>query len=90
LNIPSATEIRLSFDAGAHPYFDPHALRAAFVKLIGPPDRTDSDGDYWGRYGGAYIWSNITKDKGYSITLRDTSMIKAKEADNTKKEGDKK
>jgi hypothetical protein len=90
-SIPSATEIALSFNAGAHPYFDPQIIRSAFVKLIGPPDYSGSDTDSWGRYGGPYIWARITKDKEYSIMLQDRSMIKAKkEVDQTRKEGDKK
>jgi len=89
--IPSATEIALSFNAGAHPYFDPQAIRSAFVKLIGPPDYSGTDADSWGRFGGPYVWASITKDKEYSVTLQDRSMIKVKkEGNQTKKEGDKK
>lgn len=85
-----ATEVHLSFDAGTHPYFDAQTIRSAFVKLIGPPDHTSGDTDSWGPYGSANIWANITKDKGYSITLQDRSKIKRKETDKAKKEGDKK
>ena len=88
----AATEISLRFNAGTHPYFDADTIRSTFVKVIGPPDHSDKDSDSWGKqFDGPYIWAGITKDKEYSITLRDRSMIKRKkEEDKTKKEGDKK
>jgi hypothetical protein len=86
-----ATHIDLSFDAGAHPYFEPDSIRSNFVKAIGPPDHSDQDRDTWGKWDGPYIEARVTKDKVYSIRLQDRSLIKRNgDEKEAKKDGDKK
>jgi hypothetical protein len=55
----SAQRISLTFGPGTTPYFDPDALGAIFIKLIGPPDTTDTDHDHH--------WGLVGKDRGSNI-----------------------
>jgi hypothetical protein len=32
------SKITSSFDAGAHPYFDPELIKSSFLKILGPPN----------------------------------------------------
>jgi hypothetical protein len=88
--LPEVTRIRLSFDAGAYPYFDPDIMRSTFVKLIGQPDQSTTTSDRWGSYDGAYIDAYISSDRSYSITLRDASKIQKEEKKKEEKKGEEK
>ena len=53
----AARDVTLVFEDAAHPYFEPRSMRGLFVKLIGQPDSSSSDDDFWGHADDNEKWS---------------------------------